>query len=245
MKVLTEADLRAAQVSKATAEWHVPAGTFVTPVAREYLRDRGVRLVFDKHEAMHRTPVQSKGGCAYRDAATGEGLAQKREDMTHLRGNLLVPKTHPRIAFRGKLDSLQAHILLLQAASKGALREDLGGVLDYTRAILGAEVKDEPLRETALFGLSQSELRRQSHDVSSVFGMEHPIPDAGMGETALALNLLRTQVRETELAAANAFPNGERLDLLQHLNRLSSGIYLLFCREVSGYYETKGGTRNG
>lgn len=245
MKVLTEADLRAAQVSKATGEWHVPAGTFVTPAAREYLRDRGVQLVFDAHAAMHRTPVQKRGARTYRDAATGETLGEKPEDMTHLRGNVLVPKTHPRIAFRGRLDSLQALILLLQAESGGALREDLGDVLGYVQRILGAEVKEEPLAGTALLGLGQSELRRQSHEVRAVFGIDHPIPDCTMSRTALLLNLLRTQVRETELSAANAFPDGERRDIIQHLNRLSSGVYILFCREVSGYYQKKGDARNG
>ena len=42
-------------------------------------------------------------------------------------------------------------------------------------------------------------------------------------------NLLRTQAREVELAAARAFPQGERMDIIEHLNRLSSGIYILFC----------------
>ena len=70
-----------------------------------------------------------------------------------------------------------------------------------------------------------------------------------MGGLCLALNFLRTQVRETELAAANAFcgsprPSAtplasegglevERPDLLEALNRMSSAVYLLFLRELS------------
>jgi len=245
MKVLTEADLRAARVSPETGSWHVPQGTFVTPAAHEYLRDRGVALVFDTHAPMHRTPLTPQGGCPYVDGETGGRLAEKPEDMTHLRGGVLVPKTHPRIALRGGLDSLQASVLLLQTECGGALREDLDSVLQFVRAILGAEVKDEPLRETELLGLSHSEVRRQSHDVRGVFGMDHLIPDCSMGPTALRLNLLRTQVREVELAAARAFPEGERMDIIEHLNRLSSGVYILFCREVSGYYRTNGGGNDG
>ena len=41
-----------------------------------------------------------------------------------------------------------------------------------------------------------------------------------MGRRALSLNLLRTQAREVELAAARAFPQGERMDIIEHLNRL-------------------------
>ena len=53
----------------------------------------------------------------------GVKLAQKPEYMTHLRGNLLVFKDHPRIALRGKIDSLEAAIILLQlkAQEKGDL----------------------------------------------------------------------------------------------------------------------------
>lgn len=245
MRVLTEADLRAARVSPETGSWHVPQGVFVTPAAQEYLRDRGVALVFDSYEPMVREPVNPRDKLPYTDEETGGRLAEKPEDMTHLRGGVLVPKTHLRIALRGGLDSLQARILLMQTECGGPLREDLESVLLFVRKVLGAEVKDEPLRETALLGLSHRELRRQSHDVRGVFGMDHPIPDSSMGRRALSLNLLRTQAREVELAAARAFPQGERMDIIEHLNRLSSGIYILFCREVSGYYGRNGGDGDG
>ncbi|MCL1952584.1 MAG: cobalamin adenosyltransferase, partial [Oscillospiraceae bacterium] len=65
----------------------------------------------------------------------------------------------------------------------------------------------------------------------------HPVPHIGLGRLCLALNFLRTQVRETELAAANAFclEGGavERPDLLEALNRMSSAVYLLFLKELS------------
>ena len=43
----------------------------------------------------------------------GGWLEEKPEHMTHLNGDTLVPKTHPRILFRGKLDTLEAELLLL------------------------------------------------------------------------------------------------------------------------------------
>lgn len=60
---------------------------------------------------MTRTPLPGHGQRTYIDAQTGAGYGEKPEHMTHLRGNLLVPKTHPRIAFRGQLVSLQAEII--------------------------------------------------------------------------------------------------------------------------------------
>lgn len=213
---------------------------FVTPTAREYLRDRGISLVVDKapRTAMTRTPVPDRGDYTFVDAVTGMGYRTKPEDMTHLRGNLLVAKTHPRIALRGMLDGLQASILLLQARYPGerALCTDLDSALAYVGAVLGAEVKEEPMKETLLFGLGEEEIRRMSHDVRTHFGMDHPIPSASMGVLALELNYMRTRVREAELWAARAFPEGDSLGIIKHLNRLSSGIYILFCRVVSGKY---------
>ena len=161
--------------------------------------------------------------------------------MTHLRGNLLVKKTHPRIAFRGQLDSLEAAILEAQALAHRQdapdVRDDLGEVLERVRQVLGAEVKEEPLLEAALLGMDQEELRRASHDIRGRFGMDHPIPGWEMGELALRINTLRTRVREAELAAATAFEapgEAPRPDIIRELNRLSSAVYLIFCRVVSG-----------
>ena len=112
------------------------------------------------------------------------------------------------------------------------VEDGLGEVLEALRAVLAAEVKEEPLPPLTLFGLDGDGLRRVSHHVREELGIPHPIPEHTMGRMALTLNRLRTQIRETELAAAAAFP-GQREDLLLALNRLSSGIYILFCRLVA------------
>ena len=129
-----------------------------------------------------------------------------------------------------------AQTLLLQcrALSQGLeeLAAGLGEVLETERAVLAAEVKGEPLPERELLGLDGAGLRRVSHHVLEEIGIPHPIPGPDMGETALELNCLRTQVREVELAAAAAFGEG-REDILRCLNRLSSAVYILFCRLVA------------
>ena len=191
---------------------------------------------------MSRTPLPDRGKRTFVDAATGLPLGrEKPEEMTHLRGNLLVKKTHPRIALRGQLDSLEAAILEAQALAHRQdapdVRDDLGEVLERVRQVLGAEVKEEPLLEAALLGMDQEELRRASHDIRGRFGMDHPIPGWEMGELALRINTLRTRVREVELAAATAFEapgEAPRPDIIRELNRLSSAVYLIFCRVVSG-----------
>jgi len=58
--------------------------------------------------------------------------------MTHLSGNLLVQKSHPRILFRGRLDALQASVVLAQTEISGRggsekLLEDLNDLLHALR----------------------------------------------------------------------------------------------------------------
>ena len=236
--ILTESDLRTARARHAMEEIHVAPGTFVTPLAREYMRDHGIRLVEDAYQPMSHA-VQT--GHGFIDCATGEQLAQKGEYMTHLHRRMLVPKNHPRIVLRGMLDSLQAEILLMQAdAGSARLQSDLGEILEAVRQVLGAEVKDTPLPETTLLGMDQEALHRMSHEVKETFGFDHPVPSAGMDLRALRLNRLRTEIRAAERSAVTAFPPGtaqERADIIRQLNRLSSAVYLLFCRVLAGYYK--------
>lgn len=249
MKILTETMLRALALSCETTEYRVEPDVFVTPLAKEYLRDRGIALVIMEAEplVMTRTPLNEQGQKTYIDAVTGDGYERKPEHMTHLRGNLLVSKTHPRIYFRGCLDALQAEIICLQAEAfelgEEKLVSDLGDILHSTRLILGAEVKEEALNSVQILGMNADKLREQSHQVKKYFGIEHPIPDYSMGRMAVQLNHLRTKVREVELAAAHTFISEsglvERADIIEHLNRMSSAVYIVFCRWLTGYY--KGG----
>ena len=240
--ILTENDLRSHPPAPGARQHQVEEGTFVTESARSWLEKRDIQLVILPKGrmcgGMSRTPLPDRGSRTYLDAATGLPLGrEKPEEMTHLRGNLLVKKSSPRIAFRGKLDSLEAAILEAQALAHRqnapAVRDGLGEVLEQVRLVLGAEVKDQPLEEVPILGMDQARLRQVSHNVKGAFGIDHPIPSWEMGELPLRLNTLRTQVRETELAAAVAFEApGEtpRPAIIRALNRLSSAVYILFCK---------------
>lgn len=247
-KILTENDLRSHPPAAGAQRYEVEAGTFVTESARAWLEKRDIELVVlpagKVCGGMSRTPLEDRGSRTFVDAATGLPLGrEKPEEMTHLRGNLLVKKTHPRIAFRGQLDSLEAALLeaqwLAHRENAPGVRDDLGEVLDHVRRVLGAEVKNQPLEESPLMGMDQAALRRTSHDVRGSFGIDHPIPSWEMGELALRLNTLRTRVREAELAAAAAFEapgEAPREDILREMNRLSSAVYIILCKLLSGKY---------
>ena len=160
----------------------------------------------------------------------GAFLTEKPEHMTHLNGNILVSKTHPRIAFRGKMDLLEAELMLCQLKVPEFTKE-LQDILDTARYLLRCEVMDEPIAERKICGLSEQELRKRSHLPQDFYGQPHFMPSAADGEKILSLNRARCLARQVELAAVEAFTdekgNATRLDLLRMLNRLSSMIYIL------------------
>jgi ethanolamine utilization cobalamin adenosyltransferase len=259
MNIITQAYLRSLLLPEDCKEYTAPAGAFVTPGAREYLVSRGIALKESvpgagEHQVMPVAPVEYRGKDTYVNAETSECYEVKPEYMTHLSGNRLVSKNHGRIRFRGIIDSLEAEVMEAQtlAFSLGETWycRRLGEVLNCLRDILAAEVKESPLPELRLFGLSEKELHRQSHDVRGAFGMNHPVPDYTMGPLAVRLNTLRTRVREGELLAVRTFwvnnadgtPGGRcgREDIVRAMNRLSSAFYWLFCRCLSKQEEGNG-----
>ena len=166
---------------------------------------------------------------------SGGFAEEKPEHMTHLNAEFLVPKTHPRIRFRGRMDTLEAELLLCQLEGDHDLQQQLGEVLSLARNILRWEVLEEPVQETLLLGLSQDELRQHSHRPQDFHGVPHFMPQVSDGQQILRLNKVRAAAREAELAAAEAFCDREgratRPDILQALNRMSSALYLLMIQE--------------
>ncbi len=218
MEILTEADLRSGKVVSKNGKISVADGTFITPLAREYIRDRGFEIVFRNSGSsggsfgkgvMSYSPIPKTGSSRFIDFETGEGYSEKPEHMTHLRENLLVPKNHPRILLRGKFDSLEALIMQTQITALDEGYKNIAGELDevmgFVQVLLACEVKDEPVPEIRIFGMNSQRLRYVSHHLTEEFGIQHSMPHYSMGKICVALNTLRTFVRETELSAVNAF----------------------------------------
>jgi ethanolamine utilization cobalamin adenosyltransferase len=165
----------------------------------------------------------------------GEVFTAKPEAMTHLQGNNLVYKDHPRIIWRGKLDSLTAMILEAQVLGREKGNQeyvtDLQEILEFLRRLLSCEYKDIPVEEFRLLGLTAPELKARSHNPLKYYGHRHLLIEYPMGALCVRLNTLRTAVREVELAAAAAFKSAEgkpvREDIIKALNRTSSLFYLM------------------
>jgi ethanolamine utilization protein EutL len=213
------------------------------PLARRSTRGAG--------ESTPRSPARAAGGAPgrFQALATGERFADKPDHLTHLVDDAsLVPKTHPRIAARGKLDLLQSAVLDAQvtADSDGAraLVGELGEILELARALVGAEVTGREVPPPRLFGMSADEVRDATHHTYELYGVPFMYPDVRQGPVVAKLSLARGIAREAELAIIAAFPPGRgavtappaRADLAHALNRISSALYLLACRYVAGLY---------
>lgn len=263
MKCITEDALRTELRASEPESYIIPEGKILTPAAREYLNSRKIKIIkagqkirprvvatevppMPEVEITAPSPAPQAVKPKFVDYETGAFYMEKPEHMTHLVGNQLVVKNHPRILFRGKLDSLQSLFVLAQAEmferdGNPALIRDLGSVLDILREMMRCDVLDEPFTAETIIGLTHAELREQSHDPQRFFGVKAMVlPDYTMGKDFALLNQLRTAVRETEVAAAEAFHQGARYtrgDIIEELNRMSSAMHILMCRFLAGQYK--------
>lgn len=198
--------------------FYLGKGDQLTSDARDWLSAQRIPIL----------PASSAKPERYR-LQSGGYMEEKPEHMTHLNGDILVSKTHPRIAFRGAIDCLQAQLLL--CISKAAIhKEDLKQALECTRQILSHEVLDEPMEQVKLGGLTDQQLRQRSHRPQEFYGQPHFMPTGEESELLLLVNQARTLARQAELRAVAAFYKEDTLrrqDIIQNLNRLSSFLYLI------------------
>ena len=136
MKVITEAILRDELRASVPETYTVPEGKILSPAAREFLQQNKVKILDgkkvsyqkekkqDKEEKEDKRPdvkatevppmptvsAEEDKKPRFVDYETGAFYFEKPEHMTHLYGNVLVPKDHKRIYFRGKTGQSGDHI---------------------------------------------------------------------------------------------------------------------------------------
>lgn len=195
----------------------------LTPGARDYLTREKIPVL----------PPETAKPSRYR-LENGGYLEEKPEDMTHLHGDVLVSKRHPRIAFRGALDTLEAELILAQLAVEPPVAKQLGEILEMTRRLMRCDVLEEPVPEERLCGLTPEQQRTHSHFPQKYDHQPHFMPGWEDGIAMARLNRARCAAREAELRAVAAFDgregNSNRPDILRCMNRLSSMLYILMIR---------------
>ena len=164
----------------------------------------------------------------------GGYLEEKPEHMTHLNADTLVSKLHPRIAFRGALDTLESELILAQQAVNRPFSDELEEILSLARNIMACDVLEKPLENQTLCGLTEAEQRSRSHRPQDYYNQPHFMPSAADGPSIARLNRARCAAREAELRAVSAFSDRDgnltRQDIPRAMNRLSSMLYILMIR---------------
>lgn len=203
--------------------FYLDKGDRLTPGARDYLTRERIPIL----------PAQQARPQRYRLPGGGY-LEEKPEHMTHLNGDMLVSKLHPRIALRGALDTLEAELILAQQALDPPYRDELGEILSLAREIMRCDVLEQPLELTTLCCLTQEEQRSHSHRPQDYYGQPHFMPDFSDGPGIAWLNRARCAARETERYAIAAYQDRDgvptREDIPRALNRMSSMLYILMIR---------------
>lgn len=206
--------------------FYLGRGDQLTPGARDWLSRERIEILPAEQARPERFKLLSGGFSE-----------EKPEHLTHLNGDTLVHKTHPRIAFRGAMDTLEAEIMLCQLVLREPMKKQLQEVLDFARYLLRCDVLEEKVERETLCGLDEQQLRSHSHRPQEYYGQPHFMPEVTDGEEILRLNRCRCAAREAELKAVAAFTDREgnptRIDLLRAMNRLSSMIYILMIKQKS------------
>lgn len=143
-----------------------------------------------------------------------------------------------RLELRGRLDSLNAQIILFQAYSQNQeYILDLEDVRKVIRILQRSEAAEKVFDgKLILFGIDEDEIHKRSHNPEKFYGLGHIMPHYEMKKEAAELNFLRTLVREVELCSCKVFENDE-LKINHVLNRLSSALYILTYKYLPDSYD--------
>lgn len=253
--IVTEADLRD-QLRRPTAGARVvvPAGARFSPSAADFVKQWSLVLVdAGEPDAEPAASVQAAGQHPDWDKASvfpvnfegeqpscltcGTPLTKKPSELTQLDAHHFAPKTHPRIKLRGRVDSLHALVLLTQRMAKQdeltELTRDLGTIAAYCRELTSAEYNERPVAELELADWDAEKIHRATHDPQGSLGIAHLTIDENDSEVQHWLNMARTDSREIEICAMEAFgqPAPAWAATICHaFNRLSSTFYFLQLR---------------
>jgi propanediol utilization protein/ethanolamine utilization cobalamin adenosyltransferase len=242
--IVTESDLRTHWAKEKITVLKIPQGSVITPPARDFIRNKGIRVEIEGEGAVdftglsYNSSVHSrKHEAEVKPAKTSK--PEKPEYMTHLNGRKLVTKCDPVIRLRGELDSFISQLVETQLWFMGrgltGMSEKLEEVVVFCRGLMQAEVMEKKFEFPLVFGFDKDQLREVSHDPMKYFGVKHSFVSRKHGMSVAKLHVLRAKSREVELAAANAFIHDDgtcsREDIVSALNRLSSIMYILVCLE--------------
>jgi len=240
MTIITESELREMWQHGRGQLPAFPPDTRFSDSARDFLRTHEVEVQTHSQSDWDKPgtfPVVLSGPIPV-CAECGQPVRHKPEHMTQLDAGHFASKTTPRLVLRGRIDSLHAFVMLASAKARGFQMSSLASHLDtlaaYCREIMSAEYNLRSPAPLTLLGKSEDELHDISHWPDRHLGIQHIVPGPDDHEILHWMNVVRTQAREVEVVALDAFGVTQGFDtdgmgqrLSQALNRFSSAVYVL------------------
>ncbi len=223
MNFLTEEDIRDRQV-QIGGVLVLQQNERLTPSATEYALQQRITVTNSSGNAEAATSCPNLEPCS------------ANTEMTLLEAGVEVPKNHPSIVMRGKLDTLLAQVVLTQTQfdpkdrKPAFLKECLADIHDWVLLTLQGEVTGQRVCAKGMGGMDVPTLYLISREPKKYLGLEHMAAHVSMGGNVAMVNWLRALVRETELIAVNCSKN---MDVLCSLNRLSSALYVFMLLTIA------------
>lgn len=265
-KFITEDYLKQYFGMRRGGEIQLSLGTRFTPAAQQMLNEKKIAIrwrdgkgqvfvesttanqeaVFEQVHPLKSNNIRPENTCVL----CHSDVAKKPALMTHLDDKMLVPKTHPRILLRGKLDACISYCVLVQCAMENqpeTLKRFMADIRSYLGQILQSEVTNKPLPALSLDEFDEAVIHKWSHNPLKHLGHDHMLPDVCYGKLVAELNYLRALIRDLELAAISVFIDHsmqlsnhgvDREDIVAGINRLSSAVYvvmILVWQHINGH----------
>ncbi|MEA4852875.1 MAG: hypothetical protein VB082_01215 [Christensenella sp.] len=157
------------------------------------------------------------------------------ESMTCLYGSETAEKSHPQIALRGALDSLLARAVYTCAYAREngweAETVELAEVVCVIRTLIGCEAGNKEPGIEKILGFSLEEAREASYFPEKYLHTQHYFPNEDSDLLSAVINMLRTEIRQTERACVCAgLDEYVNRGIQKVLNRLSSIVYIIMLK---------------
>ena len=218
--VLSEDILKIKYRKEAFDVFEIEKGTLLTPSAKQFLNEKGIRLVIKGEE----DPVLTKQNEFGEETEekiiyekpkyvgkNGECYFEKPEYMTVVDGNVLISKNSKLISLRGKIDTFLAELLLntkeIEQSSNNKLIKDIETVIKFIQNIIVAEKLDKILENQILLDSKTIKDIKEIIDNPKEYFKKGHLLEVSLNSdlTIHKLNRLRFLARELEIQAIDYF----------------------------------------
>lgn len=232
MKFITEMELRDLYTIDPFSTYALEPGTKITPGARQFLMDRGVKLL----------PEQDKQGKQDKNGQTADTAFSNK--VNNSRGN---PVQGSRnwcvLRLRSRLEWIESLFQVmgtdLYSCGDAVLAEEVLQLGKYVCSIKNAERNQTAPDKIELWEWSETEIKNCSNNLEKYFDIQNFNGQLQQGKMMARLNHLRVSLREVEISILEAYWNEEqqactREDLIEKVNIIINVLRIMMWKCQGG-----------